>query len=111
MPHSPQCMVVLSGSTHAPPQFIVPAAHMFEQWPSLHTAPAGHLLVQDPQRSGSLETSTQVPSHSFSAVWHITSQLPATHEGMPPDWLHFCPQAPQLSGSSAKLTQIVPHGE
>ena len=50
-------VLLTSVSTQAPPQFMLPWPHILEHWPSLHTAPAGHLPVQEPQRSGSLETS------------------------------------------------------
>ena len=63
MPQTPQCVVVLSVSTQAPAQLVMPAAHLSEQRLSEQTSPALHFSVHEPQRAGSLDTSTHVPSH------------------------------------------------
>jgi len=110
MPHTPQCVVVLSVSTQAPAQLVMPAPHLSEQRLSEHTSPARHFSVHEPQRAGSLDTSTHVPSHFSSGVWQLTPHAPLTQVGVPPSSLHFSPQPPQLSGSSSKLTHTVPHG-
>jgi len=110
MPQLPQCATVLSVSTQAPAQFVKPAWHLSEQFPSEQTSPAWHLLLHEPQRWGSLEVFTQLPSQSCNGDVHSSSHFPSTHDGVPPTALHSSPHPPQLSGSAIKSTHTVPHG-
>jgi hypothetical protein len=110
MPQAPQWATVLSVSTQAPAQLVKPDWHLSEHCPSEHTSPARHLLVHEPQRSGSLDTLTQLPSQSRNGSVHSSPHCPSTHDGVPPTAGHSSPQPPQLSGSAAKSTHTVPHG-
>lgn len=60
---SPQCAVLLIKSTHEPPHGVVPPPHVLPQVPAVHTSPAPHAFVQEPQWAVSDAKSTQAPSH------------------------------------------------
>jgi len=110
MPQLPQCATVLSVSTQAPPQFVNPDWHLSEHCPSEQTSPLRHLLLHEPQRSGSLDVLTQVPSHSCNGEVQSSLHSPSTHDAVPPTAAHSFPHLLQLYGSAAKSTHTVPHG-
>jgi hypothetical protein len=64
MPHEPQLSGLVDRSMHDPPQFLRPP-----EQPAVHlllsqTCTAEHVVLQSPQRPGSLVTSTQAPPQS-----------------------------------------------
>jgi hypothetical protein len=101
VPHEPQFVGSVNGSTQALPQVILPAPQTHE--PLTHE-PAPQLCPQVPQFAGSDATSAQ-------PLKHLT--LPPAHEHAPPEHaspvLQLLPQPPQFAGSDERSAQTVPH--
>jgi hypothetical protein len=92
--------------THAPLQFVVPAAQESLHWPAEQTSPVAQDSPQAPQCSGLLDTSTQDSPHASNPASQPLPQMPRSQTAAPSGgaW-HRTPQLPQLSGSRETTTQ------
>jgi hypothetical protein len=88
------------------PHALWPAPQLGPQLELLHTCPASHSTVQEPQCVGSVAVLTQPPLQGTSPEGQ--AQPPLTHVARAG---HTCPHAPQLLMSFCSLTQAPPHCE
>jgi hypothetical protein len=97
LPHPPQLLLSVCGSTQAAAHCRSPAAHAhvaFTQFP-----PFGHCVPQPPQLTGSAVVSTHAPLQLTKGDVQATPQAPLSHVGVPESAEQTLPHEPQLSGS------------
>jgi hypothetical protein len=122
LPHAPQFLLSVETSAHAPcaAQARVPVGQG-PHWPEMHFAPVRQAAPQAPQLAGSLESSAQPDGQVTKPVAQLQvpplQVAPGLHGPFPPQSqapalqvppAQSTPQAPQLAGSAAVSTQLVP---